>query len=169
MHFVDLIKEECSKNSIKRFAMFVDMDGVLADLKVGDGRAIRNKIKGMFLAQRPVMNTINIFKELKNVPNLDLFILSACYDIEQSKNKSRWLDQHAPFFDHNKRYFVIREVDNYPEEDKMDVKGKYIKRIIEEQNYDFAYFIDDTYQMLQSAQDLLQDKIKCFYISSIID
>ena len=51
----------------------------------------------------------------------------------------------------------------------MDVKGKYIKRIIEEQNYDFAYFIDDTYQMLQSAQDLLQDKIKCFYISSIID
>ncbi len=169
MYFVNLIKEICNKNNNKKIAMFVDMDGVLADLDIRAANDIRNKVGGVFLNKRPLFYIINMLEELGNVSNLDLFILSACYNVAQANEKRRWLDKNASYFKENNRYFVIKEIDNYKDEEKNYMKGRYIKKIMAEQNYDYAFYIDDNYHMLKGAENILGDCVRCFHISSLLD
>lgn len=92
---LDRIKKQ---KNIKKLYMFVDMDGVIADYRFGEGINIKNNVQGIYLKKRPIITTINNLKEINKIDWIELFILSSCLYEEQANEKVLWLQKYAPFF-----------------------------------------------------------------------
>lgn len=54
------IKEDCSN----KIAIFVDMDGVIADYRFGEGENIEKNVPRTYLNKRAINTSINILKEV---------------------------------------------------------------------------------------------------------
>ena len=73
MYLLEEIKKIIQNNS-ERTAIFVDMDGVVADYRFGEGDNIKNNKPGLYLNKRPTQNMSFIKKENK------IFILSENFE-----------------------------------------------------------------------------------------
>lgn len=52
MFFIEEINKIIGENAYKKIAVFVDMDGVIADYRFGEGVKIRGNVKGVYLNKR---------------------------------------------------------------------------------------------------------------------
>ena len=169
MGLLNEIREYASTNSDKRIAMFVDMDGVIANLEIDMNNSIVSNKKNLFFNKKPIMPVIDMLHEVSEIVNIDLYILSACVYKEQAIDKSRWLDKYAPFFKVDNQIFIIKEVVNYTHENKCEIKVGNIVSIMESKCYDLAIYFEDEYLMLRKAYKLLGDKVFCIHISNFIE
>ena len=59
MYFINELKNISEENS-NNIAIFIDMDGVVADYRFGEGKNIENNVFGTYLNKRPILTAINI-------------------------------------------------------------------------------------------------------------
>lgn len=163
MFFVEELKK-IRNNYSGRIALFIDMDGVVADYRFGEGKNIENNIKGTYLYKRPIKTTIEVLNQVSNNLDFDLYILSSCRFQEQADEKSEWLKTNMPFIHENNYLFVISDTF----EDRKIMKINKIKDVMNEK-YDKVIMIDDTHDILFLAIKELKDKVIPYHVITLID
>ena len=73
MFFLEEIKK-VKDNYSNKIAIFVDMDGVIADYRFGEGKNIEYNVPGTYLNKRPIKTAINILNEVYNKFDFDMYI-----------------------------------------------------------------------------------------------
>ena len=152
MYFVNLIKENYSD---KKYDIFVDMDGVIADYDVGNPLDFFNK--------RPLNNNINVLKEISKLENITLHILSICRKDSQIEEKNIWLDKYAPFF--TNRNILSKET--FAGVTSSDLKVNFLKNF-KENNQTNIILIDDDNFIIKEVKKNISDVI-LFQDSSLQD
>lgn len=165
MFFIEEIKKIIEENPHKKIAVFVDMDGVIADYRFGEGVKIRSNVKGVYLNKRPIISTIDVFELLSKIKSINLYILSSCVFEEQASEKNEWLNIHAPFFEYERRVFVVATAN----ESRKDLKVVKVKNMIDNGIIDLAIMVEDTHDILFAAKDILGDRLIPFHVITVLD
>ena len=76
MYLLNEIINIIEKNKTKKIAIFVDMDGVVADYRFGEGNNIKSNVPGTYSNKRPIETTINNLKQIHEKTHCEMFILS---------------------------------------------------------------------------------------------
>lgn len=163
MYFINELKKINEENPGK-IAMFIDMDGVVADYRFGEGKDIENNVPGIYLNKRPISTAINILKEVKNTFDFDIYILSSCRYDEQAVEKSIWLEKNMPFIDKNCQLFVVSNTF----ENRKILKINKIKETINNK-YAKAIIIDDTHDILFLAIKELGNMVIPYHVITLFD
>ncbi len=164
MDFNERIKNICSKH--KKVALFVDMDGTIAEYIVYQDGFITTKTKDLFLNAKPVNYIINKLKELNEIENLDIYILTLSRSNIIKNEKKEWLKKYLPFIEENNYIIIVRENGDYNQENRTYIK--YIKMKEKLNEYDYEILLDDEHKILRKTQKELQDKGEVFHISSVL-
>lgn len=163
MYFISELKKIRKENS-SNIAIFIDMDGVVADYRFGEGKNIENNVAGTYLNKRPILTAINILKEVNNTFDFDMYILSSCRYDEQVIEKRKWLEKNMPFIDRKHQLFVVSNTFD----DRKMLKINKIKELIDKK-YDKIVMIDDTHDILFLAIRELGDKVIPYHIITLFD
>ncbi len=153
-----------SRNAIKT-CIFVDMDGVIADYRFGEGKNIKMNTPNTYAKKRPIKTTIEILSRINEIKNIELYILSSCLFKEQSLEKNEWLNKYAPYFKEEQRIFIIANDFNNRKQLKVDA----IRNLIKRKSPDLTILIDDTHEILFLAQEQLGKNFLPFHIISLLD
>ena len=121
--------------------LFVDMDGVIADFDVGKAKDYDKK--------RPLKTSIEKLKEISQMPNVELFILSVTRADTGLDEKHTWLDKFAPFFKKENRIIISREANNF--EHSAVLKANYLKEL--EKDDSIIILIDDDLKILKQVKE----------------
>lgn len=153
------------KHKDENIAIFVDMDGVIADYRFGEGENIKNNVEGTYINKRPIYSTINNLKYIAEKTNLTLYILSSCLYDEQVKEKNEWLDKNAIHFKEENRFYVLpKDFDG-----RKSMKVDKLISIMNDRKIDISIFIDDTHDILFESIKRLADQVLPFHVSTLID
>ncbi len=141
MYILDYLKKFEDKN----IKIFVDMDGVIADYEVG--------VAEKFHLKRPLYSSLEKLKEISNMNNVELFILSVTRKDEGNAQKQEWLDQYAPFFAKENRVILSRESNDG--KSSSELKSTYIKNL--ERDGSVIVVIDDDPRVLFAIKETSDD------------
>lgn len=155
MYFYALVKDKYKNNKV---LMFVDMDGVIADYDIGNKLDFKNK--------RPLLTNINTIKEISNIDNIELFILSICKKDYQIEEKNDWLDKYAPYFKKENRIIVSKE--SNPNLSSAELKYRVLKKYYENNKNKKIVHIDDDNGILKYLGKELPN-IDVYQDSSLLD
>lgn len=159
------IIEELKKYNNEKLAIFVDMDGVVADYKFGEGTNIKNNVEGVYLNKRPIKTSIDIIKKINEEISDNVYILSSCYFKEQSDEKNKWLDKNMPFIKNNKRIFVMsNDFDS-----RKKLKIEYLKQYLNANSDEKIVLIDDTHEILFLAIKEFGDNVIPIHVITLFD
>lgn len=164
MYLLEEIKKIID-NNFKKVSIFVDMDGVVADYRFGEGKNIKNNKLGLYLNKRPIYTTINNLKKINEETDCEMFILSSCLYKEQAKEKSLWLDKYMPFIKYENKIFVLSQ----DFESRKKIKIYRIKEKLDSNECELAILIDDTHEILFLALSELKEKVIPFHVITLID
>ena len=140
----------------KKVIMYVDMDGVIADYEVGKALDFKNK--------RPLLSNINKLKDISNISNIEMHILSLCKKDYQVKDKNDWLDKYAPFFKKENRVIISKESN---EGTSCELKANYLSKLnFSDDNV--IVMIDDDNSVLYYIMENVEN-IVLFQDSSLVD
>lgn len=152
MHFYNIIKDLAEKNEL---IIYVDMDGVISSYDIGKPLN--------FAAKRPLTENINKLKEISEIPNVELYILSICKKNFQIDEKNEWLDKYAPFFKKENRVIISKE--NTDITSSSQLKADYLKNVVTEKQ---IVFLDDDNEILKTVLKTAENVI-AFQDSELID
>lgn len=164
MYLLEEIKKIIENNS-KKIAIFVDMDGVVADYRFGEGENIKNNKPGLYLNKRPIHTTINNLKKINDEIDCEMFILSSCLFKEQAEEKDLWLTQYMPFIKKENKIFILSE--NFESRKKLKIDK--IREKLDSNECELAILIDDTHDILFLALSELKEKVIPFHVITLID
>lgn len=164
MYLLEEIKK-IVKNNSKKIAIFIDMDGVVADYRFGEGENIKSNKPGLYLNKRPIHTTINNLKKIDDEISCKMFILSSCLFKEQAEEKDLWLTKYMPFIKKENKIFVLSE--NF--ESRKELKITKIKEKLNSNECELAILIDDTHDILFLALSELKEKVIPFHVITLID
>lgn len=133
-------------NKEKQLVLF-DMDGVLAEYIAGEEIDIRNEVPNVYLNKRPITSVVNVAKELYQMGNVTVGILSSCNFPSQVIEKKEWLKKYLPYLEDNKIFIVVWSKENYTNETKCYAKLDVIKTI---KGYDKIFLIEDTHANIKA-------------------
>lgn len=165
MYLLDELLKIKEEKNMKKIMIFVDMDGVIADYRFGEGINIKKNKPGTYLNKRPIMTTINNLKKMSKYKNIDLSIISSCLFKEQVDEKNQWLDKYADFFKLENRIYVI--ADDF--ESRKQLKVDKIKEFMEQNEKVLTVLIDDTHDILFLAQKQLENSFIPMHVITLID
>lgn len=127
--------------------LFVDMDGVIADYDVGNAADYDDK--------RPLKTSIEKLREISEMPNVEMYILSVTRANAGFDEKHVWLDKYAPFFKKENRIIISREANDF--EKSSVLKANYLKDL--EKDGSIVILIDDDPRILKQVQEDAPDVI----------
>ena len=165
MFFIEEIKKLIINNKINKLGIFIDMDGVVADYRFGEGENIKNNIQGTFINKRPIKTNIDILKIIKENIKCELHIISSCLFEEQKNEKLEWLNKNMKFIKKDNIDIVIS--DNF--ENRKQLKVDKILEKMKMNNYDYSILIDDTHEILFLALKKSNGKIIPFHVVTLLD
>lgn len=165
MFIIGEIKKIMEERKIKSLGVFVDMDGVIADYRFGEGKDILANKNSVYLKKRPINTIINVLKQINKEIDCKMHILSSCYHAEQAIEKNDWLDKYAPFSENEKRIIVVS--DNF--ESRKQMKIDKIIETMKKNQYDYVVLIDDTHDILFLAIETLHEKVIPFHVITLLD
>ena len=152
MYFYNLIKEMAKDKNIR---LYVDMDGVISSYNFGCPLNFKTK--------RPLTTNINTLSKIKELDNVELYILSVCRKKSEVDDKNNWLDKYASFFDKENRIIIDRESYDYSSSSLL--KLNYLKSI---DCSDTVILVDDDNLVLKTIHEELPDII-LYQDSELID
>lgn len=165
MYLLDELKRTMKQKQVEKIMIFIDMDGVIADYRFGEGENIKSNKKGTYLNKRPIYTTINNLKLILMEKDFEMSIISSCLYIEQAEEKNSWIDKYAKFILKENRIFTIAENFEARKQLKVDNIRKYM-----EQNEDvLTVLIDDTHDILFLAQKQLGELFIPIHVITLID
>lgn len=162
--FIDKVKEIKKEN--EKIAIFVDMDGTIAEYPVYQEENVAKAMEEEYSKIEPVNCIINILKELSKIENIDLYILTLSKTIQISEEKIKWLKKYVNFIQEKNWIIITKELGEYNKENRDFIKA--LKMQEELPIYDFEILLDDDHKVLKETQKLLGNKVKVFHISSAI-
>lgn len=164
MKFYKKIEEICKAH--KKVALFVDMDGTIAEYKVYQEGTITNETKGLFLNAEPVKVIIDNLEKINKIDNLDIYILSLSRSNLIKKEKEIWLEKYAPFIEKDKHIIPVRENNDYNSETRNYIKAQKMQEKLDE--YDYVILLDDEHKILRITQKELKDKGEVYHITTAL-
>src|SRR5574344_490058 len=165
MYLLEEIKKIMADKSVNNAMIFVDMDGVVADYRFGEGENIKSNKCGTYLNKRPILTTINNLKLINKEENIDLGIISSCLFQEQAKEKDMWLDKNIPFISKKNRVYTMAE--NF--ESRKQLKVDKIKEYMNLNEKTLVVLIDDTHEILFLAKKQLGELFIPIHVITLID
>lgn len=162
--FIDKVKEIKKEN--EKIAIFVDMDGTIAEYPVYQEENVAKAMEEEYSKIEPVNYIINILKELSKIENIDLYILTLSKTIQISEEKIKWLKKYVNFIQEKNWIIITKELGEYNKENRDFIKA--LKMQGKLPIYDFEILLDDDHKVLKETQKLLGNKVKVFHISSAI-
>ena len=162
--FIDKVKEIKKKNG--KIAIFVDMDGTIAEYPVYQEENVAKAMEEEYSKIEPVNYIINILKELSKIENIDLYILTLSKTIQISEEKIKWLKKYVNFIQEKNWIIITKELGEYNKENRDFIKALKMQEKLP--IYDFEILLDDDHKVLKETQKLLGNKVKVFHISSAI-
>lgn len=162
--FLERVKEIKKKNG--KIAIFVDMDGTIAEYPVYQEENVAKAMEEEYSKIEPVNYIINILKELSKIENIDLYILTLSKTIQISEEKIKWLKKYVNFIQEKNWIIITKELGEYNKENRDFIKA--LKMQGKLPIYDFEILLDDDHKVLKETQKLLGNKVKVFHISSAI-
>ena len=162
--FCDKIEKICNEN--KKVALFVDIDGTIAEYEVFDENFITNQTKDIFLNVRPINVVIENLRKIQDIQNLDIYILSLAKSKIIIEEKKQWLKKYVPFIPEENYIILCRENEDYNSENREYVKSDKMKEKLNK--YSFVMLLDDEHKILRRTKKELKDKGCVFHISSAI-
>ncbi len=154
MYFVNQIKERFKDEPV---AVFVDMDGVIADYEVQRPLDYSQK--------RPLYTNLKTIEQLSLLSNIELYTLSLCKKNYQILEKKKWLDKYAPFFKLENRFIISKE--EHPSQSSKKLKYEFLKRFMTNHRQVKVVLIDDDNTILKYLNKNLEGII-LYQDSSII-
>ena len=162
--FIDKVKEIKKEN--EKIAIFVDMDGTIAEYPVYQEENVAKAMEEEYSKIEPVNYIINILKELSKIENIDLYILTLSKTIQISEEKIKWLKKYVNFIQEKNWIIITKELGKYNKENRDFIKA--LKMQGKLPIYDCEILLDDDHKVLKETQKLLGNKVKVFHISSAI-
>ena len=142
------IKEFLEEYNDKKIRLFVDMDGVIVDYKVGEPHEFDKK--------RPLYDSIAKLEEISKMCNVELHILSVTRMDVGFDQKNRWLDKFAPFFEKENRTIISRQANGFEKTTKL--KANYVKNL-ERTDDSVIIIIDDDPSVLKELKKTSKDVV----------
>lgn len=162
--FLERVKEIKKEN--EKIAIFVDMDGTIAEYPVYQEENVAKAMEEEYSKIEPVNYIINILKELSKIENIDLYILTLSKTIQISEEKIKWLKKYVNFIQEKNWIIITKELGEYNKENRDFIKALKMQEKLP--IYDFEILLDDDHKVLKETQKLLGNKVKVFHISSAI-
>lgn len=162
--FINKIKGICEKN--KRVAMFVDMDGTINEYEVYSEKTLSQQMEDRYMDTAPVQPIIDALKEINDIPNIDLYILSLSRTNKLTEKKKLWLEKYIDFIPKTNWVILTKENGEYNKENRDFIKSLKMKEKLNE--YDHFIFLDDDHKILKGASETFKEKINVFHISSVL-
>ena len=132
--------------------MFIDMDGTITVYDIYPEEIVKQKMQDEYSKAEPAQYIIDILKEINEIPNIDLYILSLSKTLKITEEKN-WI-------------IITRELNEYSSENRDIIKAQKIKELKEQ--YDYSILLDDDHKILKEAQKMLDTKFSPFHISSTL-
>ncbi len=162
--FLERVKEIKKKNG--KIAIFVDMDGTIAEFPVYQEENVAKAMEEEYSKIEPINYIIDILKELGKIEDIDLYILTLSKTIKITKEKIKWLKKYVNFIQEKNWIIITKELGEYNKENRNIVKALKMQEKLPK--YDFEILLDDDHKVLKETQKLLGNKVKVFHISSAI-
>ena len=162
--FLERVKEIKKKNG--KIAIFVDMDGTIAEFPVYQEENVAKAMEEEYSKIEPINYIIDILKELGKIEDIDLYILTLSKTIKITKEKIKWLKKYVYFIQEKNWIIITKELGEYNKENRNIVKALKMQEKLPK--YDFEILLDDDHKVLKETQKLLGNKVKVFHISSAI-
>lgn len=159
-------KSKRNKKENEKIAIFVDMDGTIAEYPVYQEENVAKAMEEEYSKIEPVNYIINILKELSKIENIDLYILTLSKTIQISEEKIKWLKKYVNFIQEKNWIIITKELGEYNKENRDFIKALKMQEKLP--IYDFEILLDDDHKVLKETQKLLGNKVKVFHISSAI-
>lgn len=162
--FINKIKGICEKN--KRVAMFVDLDGTINEYEVYSEKTLSQQMEDRYMDTAPVQPIIDVLKEINDIPNIDLYILSLSRTNKLTEKKKLWLEKYIDFIPKTNWIILTKENGEYNKENRDFIKSLKMKEKLNE--YDHFIFLDDDHKILKGASETFKEKINVLHISSVL-
>lgn len=162
--FVNEIKEICRKN--KKVAMYIDMDGTIAEYHLYNPEEISRKMEEEYLKNEPLKNVIDVLEEISKINNIEMYILSLSKTKKITEKKKIWLKKYVPFIKEENWIILTKEIGEYSNENRNEIKGKSIE--MRQKNCDISIMLDDEQTVLRVAKKMLDNKVEVFHVSSAL-
>ena len=165
MYLLEEIKRIMKEKNLGNAMIFVDMDGVVADYRFGEGDNIKSNKSGTYINKRPIFTTIRNLELINKEKNIELKIISSCLYQEQAIEKDIWLDKYVSFISKENRIYTIAK--NF--ESRKQLKVDKIKNYIDSNKRTLVVLIDDTHEILFLAKKQLSDLFVPMHVITLID
>ena len=153
-------------NSNKKVAIFVDMDGTIAVYNVYPEDKVVEKMGEEYNLLEPIDYVLNILKEINQINNAYIYILSLSKSAKITEEKKLWLKKYVNFIDEKNWILIRKELGEYNKENRDFAKAQKMKEKLNE--YDHLILIDDDHKVLKETQKMLGEKVDVFHISGIL-
>ena len=125
--FLEKINKICREN--KKVAMFIDMDGTITVYDIYPEEIVKQKMQDEYSKAEPAQYIIDILKDINEIPNIDLYILSLSKTLKITEEKKEWLKKYVPFIEEKNWIIITRELNEYSSENRDIIKAQKIKVI----------------------------------------
>ncbi len=124
--------------------VYVDMDGVLAEYKYGEGTKILTGDTAVYFQKRPIKTIIKFIR--KYFKRNNFYILTSCIKENQIVAKKEWVKKYLPFFNQDNMVCIVSE----DFESRINDKVNYISQKINSRNKK-SILIEDTHEILKKS------------------
>lgn len=124
--------------------VYVDMDGVLAEYKYGEGSKILNGDTSVYSQKRPIKTIIKFIRKYCKTNNF--YILTSCIKENQINVKKDWVKKYLPFFNQDNIICIVSK--NF--ESRIDDKVNNISQRVNISNKK-TILIEDTHEILKKS------------------
>lgn len=162
--FVNKIQKICNEN--KKVAMYIDMDGTIAEYHLYNPEEISRKMEEEYLKNEPLKNVIDVLEEISKINNIEMYILSLSKTKKITEKKKIWLKKYVPFIKEENWIILTKEICEYSNENRNEIKGKNIE--LRQKYYDKSIMLDDEQAVLRAAKKMLDNKVEVFHVSSAL-
>ena len=161
---IEKIQNICKEN--KKVAMFIDMDGTITVYEVYPEGNVKEKMEEEYQKAEPIECIIETLKEINDIPNIDLYILTLAKSLKILKEKQEWLRKYVSFIKEENWIIINKENKEYSKENRDIVKAKKMKE--KNDKYDKLILLDYDHKILKETQKFLKENVNVFHISSIL-
>ena len=131
----------------KKIKLYVDMDGVIADYDIGKPSEYDKK--------RPLYTSLEKLKQVSEMDNVEMHIMSITRMDEGFEEKNLWLDKYAPFFERENRVIISRQSNGF--RTSVELKVEFFENL--ERDGSVVILIDDHPTILHEIQKKVKDVV----------
>lgn len=131
----------------KKIKLYVDMDGVIADYDIGKPSEYDKK--------RPLYSSLEKLKQVSEMDNVEMHIMSITRMDEGFEEKNLWLDKYAPFFERENRVIISRQSNDF--RTSVELKVEFFENL--ERDGSVVILIDDHPTILHEIQEKVKDVV----------